>query len=121
MQILNAGILLARAPKDARVSLATRAFYGARKKLFRVPDYALDQHTKQGRIKGRTRGSRTGRKHWYQQASLLVNRVDVDEVCTGPCEHVEGGCGVELVYHDAYWEAKVDEAMWWKQWPQVKP
>jgi replication-associated recombination protein RarA len=122
LQVVHATLVLVRAPKSPRVQQAMEACYGSPKRMLDVPDYALDMHTSRGRMMGRGRDGDKGRKHWHDEASKLVNRVDVDEVCADGCQYVPGGggCGVELAYHDEYWACVKDEAMWWEQKPRAR-
>ena len=68
--MVHAVLLLARARKDRRVDHAGIAFWEGERQRRRVPDYALDQHTREGRRLGR------GFRHFFDIGAELVNRND---------------------------------------------
>jgi replication-associated recombination protein RarA len=73
LMMVHAVLLLARAPKSRMVDHALHYHYTEDKRLYEVPEYALDLHTARGRQMGH------GDDHWYEQASILVGKVDLDD------------------------------------------
>jgi replication-associated recombination protein RarA len=67
--LLHAVCLLARAPKSGVVVHAWMAFYEGNREAMqmKIPDVALDMHTRRGRRMGR------GRRHFLEEAGRLEN------------------------------------------------
>ena len=71
--IIHAAMALAHAPKSRWVDHAVWASFGYDDQQHPIPDEALDLHTARGRSMGR------GEKHWFEEASRLVNEADLGD------------------------------------------
>lgn len=73
LMLVHAVLLLARARKSRMVDHAVHAMYTTNETLYEIPDEARDMHTAAGRR------LRRGSDHWYEEAAVLVNQVDLDD------------------------------------------
>jgi replication-associated recombination protein RarA len=71
LYLVHAVILAARAKKSRIVDHACCVYYSNNDDLRPVPDYALDKHTRRGKMKGR------GFDHFFSEASKLNNAADL--------------------------------------------
>jgi replication-associated recombination protein RarA len=70
--MLHAVAVLARAPKSRMLDHALMMLYAGDRPKLPIPDYALDMHTKRGRMRGR------GIEHFLDEGSKLVNETIED-------------------------------------------
>ena len=73
LMLVHAVLLMARAKKSRMVDHATHVAYTVNDRLFDIPDYALDFHTRQGKMRG------NGLDHWYSEAAVLNNQELMDD------------------------------------------
>ena len=73
LQLVHAVLLMARAKKSRMLDHATHVHYTVNDRLYEIPDHALDFHTARGKMKKR------GLDHWYEEAAVLVNGVDLED------------------------------------------
>lgn len=71
--LVHAVLLLARAPKSRLVDHATIATYRGERPTMKIPDHALDRHTRRGRQLGR------GVDHFFDESAQLVNEAAIDD------------------------------------------
>lgn len=72
LQIVHAVLLMARSPKSRMIDHAVHVAYTTNDTI-PMPDYALCMHTGRGRQQGR------GLDHWFSDAAVLVNKLDLDD------------------------------------------
>jgi replication-associated recombination protein RarA len=73
LMFTHAVLLMARAKKSRTLDHATHVAYTINDRLYDIPDYALDFHTREGKRRG------NGLDHWYAEAATLNNQVPVDD------------------------------------------
>jgi replication-associated recombination protein RarA len=71
--IVQAVLILVRAPKSRIVDHAVMAVYEGEREPLEVPDFALDRHTKRGRQLGR------GQQHFFDVGAVLAGESDLDD------------------------------------------
>jgi replication-associated recombination protein RarA len=71
--IVEAVLILARAPKSRIVDSAVMVMYEGDRERLEVPDYAIDRHTKRGRQRGR------GHDYFFEVGALLENEADLPD------------------------------------------
>jgi len=73
LMLCHAVLLMARAKKSRTLDHATHVAYTINDRLFEIPDYALDFHTREGKRQG------NGLDHWYKEAAFLNNQAEIDD------------------------------------------
>jgi replication-associated recombination protein RarA len=71
--IVQAVMVLARAPKSRMVDHAVMVVYEGERPRLEVPDWALDKHTARGRKLGR------GEEHFFAEGARIENESDLDD------------------------------------------
>lgn len=69
-------LLLSRAKKSRitdHIKILMKNKWNQKEKLFDIPDFALDMHTSQGNLLGRTKGSNQGINHFINEGEKLEN------------------------------------------------
>jgi replication-associated recombination protein RarA len=70
-------LLLCRAKKSRitdHFKIVMKNLWNKKEKMFKIPDFALDMHTSQGNLLGRTKGSLQGINHFINEGERLENK-----------------------------------------------
>ena len=71
LMFAHAVLLMARAKKSRTIDHAVHVAYTINDRLYDIPDYAYDFHTREGKNRG------NGMDHWFAEAAVLVNQAEV--------------------------------------------
>ena len=75
--ILSFIILSLCRAKKSRITdhfkMLLRNKFNQKEKYYEIPDFALDMHTSQGNLLGRSKGSKQGIEHFINEGEKLIN------------------------------------------------